>query len=57
MTGSIAMSSGALIYSSQAGGSDNARHTGYKMNDGQSVARWILNNSRGGLKSRPPAMR
>ena len=37
MTGSITMSGGALIYSSQAGGSDNARNTGYKMNDGQDI--------------------
>ncbi len=37
MTGSITMSSGALIYSSQGGGSDNARNTGYKMNDGQDI--------------------
>ena len=37
MTGSITMSSGALIYSSQAGSADNARNTGYKMSDGQDI--------------------
>ena len=37
MTGGITMSSGALIYSSQAGSADNARNTGYKMSDGQDI--------------------
>ncbi len=37
MTGSITMSSGALIYSSQSGAADNARNTGYKMSDGQDI--------------------
>ena len=37
MTGSITLSSGAVIYSSQSGAADNARNTGYKMSDGQDI--------------------
>ncbi len=37
MTGSLTLSSGAVIYSSQAGSADNARNTGYKMSDGQDL--------------------
>lgn len=37
VSGNITMTSGALIYSSQSGAADNARNTGYKMNDGQDI--------------------
>ncbi len=37
MTGHLYMGSGAVIYSSQSGSADNARNTGYKMNDGQDI--------------------
>jgi len=37
MTGHLYMGSGAVIYSSQSGAADNARNTGYRMNDGQDI--------------------
>ncbi len=37
MTGHLYMGSGAVIYSSQSGSADNARNTGYRMNDGQDI--------------------
>lgn len=37
MTGNLNLANGAVIYSSQAGAADNARNTGYKMNDGQDI--------------------
>ena len=37
MTGHLYMGTGALIYSSQSGAADNARNTGYRMNDGQDI--------------------
>lgn len=37
MTGHLYMGTGAVIYSSQSGAADNARNTGYRMNDGQDI--------------------
>ena len=37
MTGSLYMANGAVIYSSQSGAADNARNTGYRLNDGQDI--------------------
>ena len=37
MTGHLYMGSGAVIFSSQSGSADNARNTGYRMNDGQDI--------------------
>ena len=44
MTGSITLASGAVIYSSQSGAADNARNTGYKMNDGQDIGEMNRSN-------------
>ena len=43
VSGSLTLTGNAVIYSSQSGGADNARNTGYKMNDGQDIGemnRW-----------------
>ena len=43
VSGNLTMTGNAVIYSSQSGGADNARNTGYKMNDGQDIGemnRW-----------------
>jgi hypothetical protein len=37
MAGHLYMGSGAVIFSSQSGAADNARNTGYRMNDGQDI--------------------
>ena len=44
MTGNLVLANGALIYSSQSGGADNARNTGYKMADSQDIGEMNRSN-------------